>query len=257
MKRLFILLLAQVLSFVLVAAQERTVTGVVTDAKDGSPLPLANVQVKGTSNGTVTGNDGKFSLRVPGAESILVFFYTGYRTIEIPVGNQTTFEVSLEESQEEIDQVVVVGYGTARKTGSTVGSIASVGSDVLETRPVSNPLEALGGRVAGMSVLSGSGEPSSTASITIHGNGSLTASSTPLYILDGVPVSSGTILAMNPNDFAQVDVLKDASGTSIYGSRAANGVIAITTKRGKAGERGNVTVRFSYGWVLSGKYGIL
>lgn len=248
MKRLFILLLAQVLSFVLVAAQERTVTGVVTDAKDGSPLPLANVQVKGTSNGTVTGSDGRFSLRVPGAESILVFFYTGYRTIEIPVGNQTTFEVSLKESQEEIDQVVVVGYGTARKTGSTVGSIASVGSDVLETRPVSNPLEALGGRVAGMSVLSGSGEPSSTASITIHGNGSLTASSAPLYILDGVPVSSGTILAMNPNDFAQVDVLKDASATSIYGSRAANGVIAITTKRGKAGERGNVTVRFSYGW---------
>lgn len=230
------------------AAQERTVTGVVTDAVSKQPLPLANVQIKGAAAGTVTDNEGRFALRVPGPETVLVFFYTGYQSKEVAVGDQSVVNVSLGEANEEIDQVVVVGYGTARKTGSTVGSIASVGGDVLESKPVGNPLDALAGKVAGMSVLTGSGEPSATAHITIHGTGSLGAGSAPLYILDGLPVHSGVILAMNPNDFAQVDILKDASATSIYGSRAANGVIFITTKRGKKGENGHVSVRFSYGW---------
>lgn len=164
------------------------------------------------------------------------------------MGDQQIINVSLAEANEEIDQVVVVGYGTARKTGSTVGAIATVRGEVLEAKPIGNPLDALAGRVAEVSVLSSSGEPSAQASVKIHGTGSLGASSTPLYILDGLPVPSGVILAMNPNDFAQVDVLKDASATSIYGSRAANGVIYITTKQGKMGERGRVTASFSYGW---------
>lgn len=229
-------------------AQERTVSGVVSDAASKKPLALANVQIKGTSQGTVTDGEGRFELKVPGSEAVLVFFYTGYQNKEVTVGAQTVINVSLGEANEEIDQVVVVGYGTARKTGSTVGSIASVGGATLEAKPIGNPLDALAGKVAGMSVLTGSGEPSATANIKIHGVGSLGASSAPLYILDGLPVHSGVILAMNPNDFAQVDVLKDASATSIYGSRAANGVIFITTKRGKKGENGHVSVRFSYGW---------
>lgn len=248
MKRLVLLLMLIVGAIEFPAAQERSVSGVVTDAASNHPLPQANVQIKGSTTGTVTDNEGRFTLRVPGSETVLVFFYTGYQSKEVVVGAQSVINVSLGEANEEIDQVVVVGYGTARKTGSTVGNIASVGSEVMEAKPIANPLEALGGKVAGMCVLTGSGEPSATASITIHGNGSLGAGSAPLYILDGLPVHSGVILAMNPNDFAQVDVLKDASATSIYGSRAANGVIFITTKRGKKGEHGHVSVRFSYGW---------
>ena len=248
MKRVLLLLLVLAASIGLAQAQNRTVSGTVTDAETGAPLPLANVQIKGTTSGTVTDNDGRFTLKVPGEETVLVFFYTGYQTQEVLVAGQTTFNVALKSANEEIDQVVVVGYGTARKTGSTVGNVASVGSEVMEAKPVANPLDALGGRVAGMSVLTSSGEPSQTATILIHGTGSLTSGTAPLYILDGTPVGASTILAMNPNDFKQVDVLKDASATSIYGSRAANGVIFITTKRGEAGDYGDVQVRFSYGW---------
>lgn len=235
-------------------AQARTVTGVVTDAATGRPLPLVNIQIKGTTGGTVTDNEGRYSLRVDGPEAVLVFFSMGYESKEVSVAAQSEINVQLGVANEEIDQVVVVGYGTARKTGSTVGNIASVGGQVMESKPIANPLEALGGKVAGMSVLTGSGEPSAQADVTIHGIGSLSAGTEPLYILDGIPVGSGTILAMNPNDFQQVDVLKDASATSIYGSRAANGVIFITTKRGQAGDKGDVQVRFSYGWTSLASY---
>lgn len=247
MRRLFFIL-SMLLAVGVGYAQELVVRGVVTDGATGAPLPLVNVQLKGTTTGTVTDNAGKYTLRVPSGDATLIFFYTGYQTQEIAVSGQQEISVVLKMANEEIDQVVVVGYGSARKISSTVGAVATVGGQKLEARPSANVFDALAGQVAGLSILGTSGEPSAGSQVMLHGMGSLGAGSEPLYVLDGVPVSTGTIQGLNPNDYAQVDVLKDASATSIYGSRAANGVIYITTKKGSKQENGTVTARFSYGW---------
>lgn len=247
MRRL-VFILSMLLAVGVGYAQELVVRGVVTDGATGAPLPLVNVQLKGTTTGTVTDNAGKYTLRVPSGDATLIFFYTGYQTQEIAVSGQQEISVVLKMANEEIDQVVVVGYGSARKISSTVGAVATVGGQKLEARPSANVFDALAGQVAGLSILGTSGEPSAGSQVMLHGMGSLGAGSEPLYVLDGVPVSTGTIQGLNPNDYAQVDVLKDASATSIYGSRAANGVIYITTKKGNKQENGIVTARFSYGW---------
>ena len=227
-------------------AQQWSVTGVVTAADDGQPLPQLAIQIKGTQRGVVTDLDGKYSITVPSAETVLVFAYTGYETQEIRVGEQTTINVVMQTANEEIDQVVVVGYGTGRKISSTVGKLASVDQKKLQERPTANALDALAGQVAGLSVLTMGGEPSARASLTLHGAGSLKGNTEPLYVVDGIPVNS--IAGLNSNDFERVDVLTDASATSIYGSRAANGVVYITTKQGRSTEEsGNVNLRASYG----------
>jgi len=228
-------------------AQVRTVTGRVVDAESGQGLPQLSVKVKGQNRDTITDLEGHYSLEVSGPEVVLEFIYVGMATQEEVVGERTVIDVAMRPALEDIDQVVVVGYGSGKKIASTVGRVSSVGAQKLEAKPVANAMEALAGQVPGLSVLTSSGEPSSGAVVQLHGSGSLGAVSEPLYVLDGLPVAASTILAMNPDDFARVDVLSDASATSIYGSRAANGVIYITTKRGQLETKGSVQARYTFG----------
>ena len=238
-------ILLAMLCATLAAAQQATVTGVVTAIDDGQPLPYLSVQLVGTTTGVATDLQGKYSIRVTGADPVLRFSYTGYETQDIKVAGQTTINVVMQPANEEIDQVVVVGYGTGRKVGTTVGKLSTVDQKKLQERPTANALDALAGQVPGLSVLTMGGEPSAKASLTLHGAGSLKGNTDPLFVADGIPVNS--IDALNQNDFERVDVLTDASATSIYGSRAANGVIYITTKQGRTAEKGTVTARVSYG----------
>ena len=225
-------------AFVLFAGQvlaQRTITGTVTDLL-GNGLENVSVQVKGTNVGTTTGVDGSYSLNVTNSAKVLVFSFVDFQTEERPIGASNVINVTLTQVQSELEEVVVVGYGTARKLGTVVGSVAKISEEVIKDRPSANVLDALQGKVAGLQVFTSSGEPSAVSSVRLHGVGSLGASSTPLYVLDGVPINSGSIISLNPEDFESITVLKDASATSIYGSRAANGVIYITTKKGKAGK---------------------
>ena len=164
---------------------------------------------------------------------------------ELPI--KQTMNVILKPDTETLEEVVVLGYGSGKKIGSIVGSVAKVNSEKLSAKPVANAMDALQGQVSGLQVYTSSGEPGSSSSSYIRGVGSLTADNEPLYVLDGTPVSSSVMVMMNPNDFESVTVLKDASATSIYGSRAANGVIYITTKRGKIGEKAVITASGNYG----------
>lgn len=209
-----------------------TVTGRVLDMQ-GAPIPGANVVEKGTTNGNMTGADGKFTLTVsPG--SILQISYIGYTTVELATGNQTSFTVKLKEDTEMLDEVVVVGFGTQKRVNLT-GSIGTVKTDeALKARPVINVQELLAGSVPGMIVSKGSGAAGSGASINIRGTSTIGSSSGVLVLIDGMP---GNIYTLNPNDIESVSVLKDAASASIYGSRAANGVILVTTKTAKASER--------------------
>ncbi len=198
-------------------------------------------------NGVSADADGKYSISSPG-NGTLVFSAVGYQSLELPVGSKSKIDASLEVDSEALENAVVVGYGTAKSVSSLVGSVQVVNSSTLKNAPSSSALDNLQGQVAGLSVLSYSGVAGDNAvSMTLHGVGSLGASSTPLYIIDGVPSSSRAIQAMNPNDIESISVLKDASATSIYGSRAANGVIYVTTKSGGFNEKASVTVRGQYG----------
>lgn len=219
------------------------VRGTVVD-DTGEPAIGATIQVKGTTQGTVTDIDGSFTLSAP-TGGTLVVSYVGYQTQEVTVS--TNVRVVLQEDTEVLEDLVVIGYGSARKISSTVGSVVNVSSEEISEKPIANPLDALQGKVPGLQVFTSSGEPSELSSVRLHGVGSLGASSTPLYVLDGIPIQSATLLGLNPQDFESVTVLKDASATSIYGARAANGVIYITTKRGKTGEKATVSVRSQYG----------
>jgi len=226
--------------------QQITVTGKVTSADDGESLPGVTVQVQGTTQGTVTDIEGDYSLSVA-SDAVLEFRFIGMEPQNIPVEGRNVINVSLQTAITALGEVVVVGYGTARTVGTTVGSISTVSADRLEARPVANVWDGMQGRVSGLQVYSSSGEPSELPSMRLHGVGSLGASSAPLYVVDGVPMITTNILSMNPNDIESVSVLKDASATSIYGSRAANGVIYITTKQGHRDERATVNVNMQYG----------
>ncbi len=228
-------------------AQNLTVTGNVTDASTGEPVPFASVHAKGTMNGTNTDANGHYSLTVA-QNATLVFSSIGYNTIEVAVDGKATVNCELTVDTETLDNAVVVGYGAARNANSLVGSVQTVNSETLKNAPSSSALDQLQGQVAGLQVLSFSGVAGDNAvSMTLHGVGSLGTSSAPLYVIDGIPSSSRAIMAMNPNDIESVSVLKDASATSIYGSRASNGVIFVTTKAGSYNETGSVTVRSQYG----------
>lgn len=213
-------------------AQEKVVKGKITDAT-GFPLPGANVIIKGTKKGTSTDTDGKYSISVSSG-SILVFSFTGSKSQEITVGGSTVYDVILKDESSTLDEVVVVGYGTKKKKDLT-GSIVSVGADEIASRPVTNAVQAMQGKAAGVDI--GTNErPGTVGSIRIRGTRSISASNTPLYVIDGIPLNSGGIDFVNPNDIESIDVLKDASATAIYGSRGANGVIIVTTKKGKNGK---------------------
>ena len=246
-KKLFSMLLCLVAYAGMAFAQNVTVTGTVTEASNGAPIPGATVMIDGTLNGTSTDANGKYSISVSSIGK-LVFSVIGFETLTIPVNGRTVINVELEEDKNVLEDAVVVGYGSAKKLGSLVGSVATVKSEILKNAPSSSALDALQGQVAGLSVLSSSGVAGDNAvSMTIHGVGSLGASSTPLYIIDGIPSSSRAIMGMNPNDIKNITVMKDASATSIYGARAANGVVYVTTKSGSYNSQASVTVRSQYG----------
>jgi TonB-linked SusC/RagA family outer membrane protein len=224
--------------------QASTVTGTVND-ESGSPLPGVNVIVKGTSNGTTTDAEGKYSLRLESnqASGTLVFSFIGFKPQEVPVGGQSRINVSMTADLAELTEIVVVGYGTQEKRDVT-SAISSINGETLTKVSTGNAMDAMKGQIAGVDVLSTGGRPGQSPSIVVRGRRSLAASNDPLFVIDGIPMTAGTqtISDFNPSDIASVEVLKDAASQAIYGSRGSNGVILITTKRGKPGE---VSVNFS------------
>lgn len=232
-----------------VVAQSRTVTGKVTGAGDGAPLPGVSVVVKGTTTGTATSADGTFTLNVPADANTLVFRYIGYLTQEV-AATSNNVNVRLELDNKQLAEVVVTGYGVQEKREMT-GSSAVVSGKDIENLPVQSFDRALQGRAAGVQVTAASGQPGGAINIRIRGVGSINAGNAPLYIIDGVQVASGgtsgyassnALASINPNDIESIEVLKDAAAASIYGAQAANGVVLITTKRGRAG---NTNFNFS------------
>lgn len=243
MKQKILLLSLSLLLGVIAYGQNITAKGTVVD-ESNEPAPSVTIRAKSDpTKGVVSGLDGTFSIQVKKGE-ILVFSYVGYKTQELPAAPQMS--VKLKPDSELLDDVVIVGY-MPRKITNTSASVVKVGAKQLENRPVANPMDAIQGKVTGLQVYTQSGEPSAQISMALHGQGSLGAGTGLLVIMDGMPVSMGVVRAMNPNDIESVQFLKDAAATSIYGARAANGVMYITTKRGTADQRAQITVRGQYG----------
>ncbi len=238
---LFTLLLAAVGHFSLYA--QTIVSGKVID-ETGSGLPGVNILLKGTTSGTTTDSQGAYSLSVPDGNGILVFSFIGYLTHEEAIGNRTSIGVSLQPSIEALSEVVVVGYGVQKKSDVT-GAIVTMKESELREVPVANLQQALQGRAAGVEVQRVGTGPGATAQIRVRGERSINGSNDPLIVLDGIPFE-GNISDINPDEIASVNILKDASATAIYGSRGANGVIILTTKRGKSGET-RLTLNSYYG----------
>lgn len=226
------------------------VSGRVTDT-DGSTIPGVNIIVKNTTIGTATDAQGKYSIEVPDAEAVLIFSFIGFVTQEVKVGSQNKVDVVLQPDVQKLSEVVVVGYGTQQKKDLT-GSISTVSKNEIRALPVTSVDQALSGRAAGVQVTTASAAPGGAVSVRIRGGNSIGAGTEPLYVIDGIPVysdnstyrpggtaelgqSANALSSINPNDIESIEILKDASATAIYGSRGANGVVLITTKRGKAG----------------------
>ncbi|AYN67073.1 TonB-dependent receptor [Euzebyella marina] len=228
--------------------QAQTVNGNVSD--DTGPLAGANVVVKGTTNGTQTDFDGNYSIDVDGGAT-LVFSYIGYESAEIQVNNRSEIDVVLQQDAAELEEVVLIGYGSQRKSDLT-GAVGQVDSEELQERPVQSLNQSLAGRIAGVQVNTNSGRPGGKTNVRIRGFSSINSSNNPLYVVDGVQLPQGNldqyssaIDFLNPNDVVSIEVLKDASSTAIYGARGANGVILVTTKRGRAGQ-GQITYNVEY-----------
>ncbi len=235
--------------FQTVWAQSRSISGRVTDQKTGEGLPGATVLLKGTSIGVSTSVDGRFSLNVPESGGTLVVSSIGMATQEVAIGNRTTIDLALVTDDKQLNEIVVTGYGEQVNRRELTGSIATVNSAQYKDQPVLGVDQALQGRAAGVQVYQNSGTPGSAISVRIRGAASILASNEPLYVVDGLPISTGSysqlstgnqqtnaLNDLNPNDIASIEVLKDASAAAIYGSRASNGVVLITTKRGKVGK---------------------
>ncbi len=225
------------------------VKGTVTD-KNGTPLPGANIVEKGTNNGVTADFDGNFNIKLTDEKAVLVVSYIGFASKEIPLKGQTELRITLEERLAGLDEVVVIGYGTQRKSDLT-GSVSSVSEEELKALPVASFDQALQGRAAGVQISQSSSQPGGALSIRIRGGNSINAGNEPLYVIDGIPIyndnvksQAGVIAApslnalssLNPGDIESIEILKDASATAIYGSRGANGVVIVTTKRGKTGK---------------------
>ncbi|UZR99487.1 SusC/RagA family TonB-linked outer membrane protein [Chondrinema litorale] len=225
------------------------ISGVVVSSEDNNPLPGVSILIKGTANGTTTNIDGKYSLTAP-SDAILQYSYIGFDTQEIAVGAQSVINITLAPNLEQLEEIVVVGYGTVKKSDLT-GSVVSLKSDKINQGVNTSVDELLKGRAAGVSVVQNSSEPGGGVSISIRGASSFTAGTAPLYVIDGLPINNAALTtgsgsfpssrspanplsALNPNDIESIEILKDASATAIYGSRGANGVILITTKKGKS-----------------------
>ena len=238
------LLFGTFLCFGLASAQE--VSGTVSDAS--GPLPGASVVVKGTTNGAQTDFDGNFTISDVDASAVLVFSYIGYKTQEVAVGNQTTLNIMMEEDAQALQEVVIIGYGTTTVKDAT-GAVSAVTSEDFNGGVISSPEQLIQGKTAGVQISQGSGEPGSGVAIRIRGTSSVRSNNDPLFVVDGVPLPSGgsssegtdigvgsssarnPLSFLNPNDIESMSILKDASSTAIYGSRGANGVVIITTKK--------------------------
>ena len=227
------------------ALEQTEVNGTVVSSEDGQPVIGASIQAAGTNVGVVTDLDGKFSMTMPAGKTVLRVSYVGMQTKEVKAGRN--MRIVLDSDEASLGEVIVTGYGSARKLGTIAGSVATVSSKDIENRPIANIGDAMQGQVAGLQVFTSSGEPSATTSMRIRGVTSIYATTEPLFILDGSEISQQTFLSLNPNDIESMTVLKDASSTAIYGSRAANGVVIITSKRGKYGEAATITVSAMYG----------
>jgi TonB-linked SusC/RagA family outer membrane protein len=256
MKRFLLVCLTAVLALSANAAwaQDRTVSGKVTAAEDGTTLPGVNVTVKGTTKGTVTDVSGNYSLSAP-AGSTLVFSFIGLKSVETAIGERSVIDIQMETDATQLSEVIVTGYGIEQKRDLT-GSVATVKGDKINNLPVQSFDRAIQGRLAGVQVMSTSGAPGGAISILVRGAGSL-SNNTPLYIVDGVQVQSGAasfggsnnaLAGINPNDIESIEVLKDAAAAAIYGAQSANGVVIITTKRGKSG-KSKIDVNYQQGYV--------
>ncbi|PLX13741.1 MAG: TonB-dependent receptor, partial [Marinilabiliales bacterium] len=261
MKRIFFLALIYLFITGHISAQDiniKTVQGTVVSETDGLPLPGANVRVSNTTIGTVTNVDGKFKLDVP-LNSTLLISFIGYDQKEILIGQETNYEISLNESALQMDEVIVVGYGTQKKSDLT-GSISSVKGEDIMTTSISSIDQGIQGKAAGVVVTQTSGQPGAATTIRIRGTSSINGTNEPLYIIDGIPIitdpskgSTGAVkgpqlnplTSLNPSDIESIEILKDASATAIYGARGANGVILVTTKQGTKGAVADASLRIS------------
>ena len=249
MKKLLSVLFLLSFTLASVYAQNIQVKGTVVSGSDNEPLPGVNVVVKGTTNGGITDLDGNFTLSVP-ADATLSITYIGFRSQEVAVNGKTSLKIVLQEDSETLDEVVVVGYGVQKKSVVTA-SIAKVSSEDLENKSPVRMDNALKGLAAGVDVTSASGQPGDSPRVRIRGIGTIN-NSDPLYIVDGMPIGGGLDF-VNPNDIESIEVLKDAASGAIYGARAANGVILVTTKKGKMG-KAQINYNFSYGWQSAWKH---
>ncbi|MDE6336130.1 MAG: TonB-dependent receptor [Muribaculaceae bacterium] len=246
MRKLFSILMALMAFTCSIAAQNRTYHGIVVDADTKEPLIGVSILPLGGGVGTATDVDGKFTLTVPASVKQIKVTYVGMTPVTVNLADNMTVE--LKSETESLDDLVVMGYGSAKKAGSIVGSVSVVGSAQLENIPTATFIDALQGQVPGLNINSNSGDPSATQSVRIRGVNSLNAGITPLYVLDGAPIDETLFTNLNPNDIQNITILKDASAVAIYGSRAANGVIVITSKKGNLGEKPKVTLRANVGW---------
>lgn len=250
MIKLYLSLVAICFFSSIVSAQNRVISGQVSDSKSGETLIGVSVLVKGTSQGTSTDTNGKFTLNIPSDNAVIMVNYVGYVGQEINVGNKTVLNIKLTSNETALNEVVVIGYGTVKKRDLT-GSVVSVKGEEIAKVPSANPLESIQGKVPGVDITRNNGSASSGVNITIRGNRSITAGNGPLIIVDGVQYSN--LQDLNPNDIASMEILKDASSTAIYGSRGANGVILITTKKGVSGEA-TVSLNSYFGLSQVAKY---
>ena len=233
-------------------AQAQTISGRVTDQTTGDGIPGVNILIKNTTSGTISDIEGNYTLEAP-SDAVLVFSFVGYQTTEVNVAGRQVIDLGLAADLTELEQVVVVGYGTQRKVDLT-GAVGSITSQQIATKPILSPDQALGGQVAGVNIINRAGDPAAPISVRIRGVGTI-GNNKPLWVIDGVPIvettnitvntssttDSNPLAGINPNDIESIDVLKDASAAAIYGARAANGVIIVTTKRGT---EGRTTVRY-------------
>ncbi|MBN7817260.1 SusC/RagA family TonB-linked outer membrane protein [Algoriphagus pacificus] len=244
MRKVLLLGLMLFLGSAIAFAQSRVITGTVTSTEDNLGVPGATVLVKGTTIGTATDLDGKYSISVPAGNNVLVFTFVGLSPQEVTIGNRTTIDVAMEPDIQSLSEFVITSYGDQSKREIT-GAIASVKGEVFENLPVQSFDRAMQGRISGVQVTSTSGQPGGTLNVRIRGVGSINAGNDPLYIVDGVQVNNGglsgqgsqnALASINPNDIESIEVLKDAAAAAIYGAQAANGVVLINTKKGKKGK---------------------
>ncbi len=255
MRKISILISVFILFCVPLLAQN-IITGKVTDSKDGSPLAGVTVRIKETGNSVITKEDGTYELRVNGKHNTLVFSYIGYAPEEVTINNRSNISIALSSDERKLQEVVVVAYGSQDKSKVT-GAIAKVDGKEFQDVPMASVDQMLQGKVAGLQSVASSGQPGALQEIRIRGIGSINASAEPLYVIDGIPANTGdfsrnsttsnALAGLNPNDIESVSVLKDASASSLYGSRAANGVIIITTKKGRTGKT-KIGFDAEYGW---------